>query len=165
MTRLWVLVLVQAMVAAASLVVEIVAGRMLAPYVGMSLYTWTSIIAVVLAGFSVGHWVGGRLAEWPEGAALRANGWAMLAAALTTGGAVLALRWSAAAVSFAGALLIIRPGSEAFQPAAIIALGWMTQEQTSLVVVDRGAVEGFVDWPTGHLLPGADAYVTVQQSQ
>jgi drug/metabolite transporter (DMT)-like permease len=32
-------------------------------------------------------------------------------------------RWSAAAVSFAGALLIIRPGSEAFQPAAIIALG------------------------------------------
>lgn len=39
MTRLWVLVLVQAMVAAASLVVEIVAGRMLAPYVGMSLYT------------------------------------------------------------------------------------------------------------------------------
>lgn len=98
MTRLWVLVLVQAMVAAASLVVEIVAGRMLAPYVGMSLYTWTSIIAVVLAGFSAGHWAGGRLAEWPEARALRANGWAMLAAALTTAGAVLALRGSAAAV-------------------------------------------------------------------
>ena len=40
---------------AASLTVEIVAGRMLAPYVGMSLYTWTSVIAVVLAGFSAGH--------------------------------------------------------------------------------------------------------------
>lgn len=58
-----VLVGVQAVVAAASLVVEIVAGRMLAPYVGMSLYTWTSVIAVALAGFSAGHWVGRRRAE------------------------------------------------------------------------------------------------------
>jgi predicted membrane-bound spermidine synthase len=47
---------------AGALVVEIVAGRMLAPYVGMSLYTWTAIIAVVLAGLSAGHWIGGRLA-------------------------------------------------------------------------------------------------------
>ncbi len=47
---------------AGGLVVEIVAGRLIAPYVGMSLYTWTAIIAVVLAGLSVGHWIGGRLA-------------------------------------------------------------------------------------------------------
>ena len=92
MHRLWVLVAIQATVAAASLVVEIVAGRMLAPYVGMSLYTWTSVIAVVLAGFSAGHWVGGRLAEWPADRALRANGWAMVLAALTTAGAVFLLR-------------------------------------------------------------------------
>jgi drug/metabolite transporter (DMT)-like permease len=32
-------------------------------------------------------------------------------------------RWSAAAVSLIGALFIIRPGTDAFQPAAIIALG------------------------------------------
>jgi len=92
MHRLGLLVAVQATVAAASLVVEIVAGRMLAPYVGMSLYTWTSVIAVVLAGFSAGHWVGGRLAEWTPDKALKANGWAMLAAALTTAGAVFVLR-------------------------------------------------------------------------
>jgi hypothetical protein len=55
----------QGVVSAASLVVEIVAGRMLAPHVGMSLYTWTAVIAVVLAGFSVGHWWGGRLANRP----------------------------------------------------------------------------------------------------
>jgi predicted membrane-bound spermidine synthase len=48
---------------AGGLVLEIVAGRLLAPYVGMSLYTWTAIIAVVLAGFSIGHWIGGRLAD------------------------------------------------------------------------------------------------------
>src|SRR3546814_1525513 len=53
---LWLLALMQGSVAAASLVVEIVAGRMLAPYLGMSLYTWTAVIAVVLAGFSLGHW-------------------------------------------------------------------------------------------------------------
>ena len=47
---------------AGGLIIEIVAGRLLAPYVGMSLYTWTAIIAVVLAGLSVGHWIGGALA-------------------------------------------------------------------------------------------------------
>lgn len=47
---------------AGGLVIEIVAGRLIAPYVGMSLYTWTAIIAVVLAGLSAGHWIGGRLA-------------------------------------------------------------------------------------------------------
>ena len=92
MRDLWLLVAIQATVAAASLVVEIVAGRMLAPYVGMSLYTWTSVIAVVLAGFSAGHWVGGRLAEWAPDRALRANGWAMLAASASTAGAVFILR-------------------------------------------------------------------------
>ena len=35
----------------------------MAPYLGMSLYTWTAIIAVVLAGFSAGHWFGGWIAE------------------------------------------------------------------------------------------------------
>jgi len=48
---------------ACGLIVEIVAGRLIAPYVGMSLYTWTAIIAVVLAGLSAGHWIGGRLAH------------------------------------------------------------------------------------------------------
>ena len=48
---------------ACGLIVEIVAGRLLAPYVGMSLYTWTAIIAVVLAGLSAGHWIGGQLAK------------------------------------------------------------------------------------------------------
>lgn len=47
---------------ACGLIIEIVAGRLIAPYVGMSLYTWTAIIAVVLAGLSGGHWLGGLLA-------------------------------------------------------------------------------------------------------
>lgn len=45
------------------LVIELVAGRILAPYVGVSLYTWTSIIGVVLAGISIGAWAGGAIAD------------------------------------------------------------------------------------------------------
>ena len=86
------LVILQGAISAASLVVEIVAGRMLAPYVGMSLYTWTSVIAVVLAGFSAGHWWGGRIAERPIQTALSYTGWLILAAALSTAVAVVLLR-------------------------------------------------------------------------
>jgi len=41
------------------MVLEITAGRLLAPFIGVSLYTWTSIIGVVLAGLSLGNWLGG----------------------------------------------------------------------------------------------------------
>lgn len=57
----WGLVVTVALVSAAALVVEILAGRMLAPYLGMSLHTWTGVIACVLAGLSAGHWLGGYL--------------------------------------------------------------------------------------------------------
>jgi spermidine synthase len=45
------------------MILELVAGRIIAPYVGVSLYTWTSVIGVILAGISLGNYVGGRLAD------------------------------------------------------------------------------------------------------
>jgi MFS family permease len=48
---------------AAVLMLEILAGRLLAPYVGISLETYTSIIGTVLAGIAAGAWVGGKLAD------------------------------------------------------------------------------------------------------
>lgn len=48
---------------AAVLVLEILAGRLMAPYVGVSLETFTGIIGVVLAGIAAGTAVGGRLAD------------------------------------------------------------------------------------------------------
>jgi MFS family permease len=45
------------------LVLELVAGRILAPTVGVSLYTWTAVIGVVLAGISLGSWIGGKIAD------------------------------------------------------------------------------------------------------
>lgn len=47
----------------AVLVLEILAGRLLAPYVGVRLETYTAVIGVVLAGISLGTWLGGRLAD------------------------------------------------------------------------------------------------------
>lgn len=49
------------------LVLEILAGRIVAPSLGISLYTWTSVIGVVLAGLSLGNWIGGRIADWRPG--------------------------------------------------------------------------------------------------
>lgn len=45
------------------LVIELVAGRVIARYLGQSLYTWTSIIGVILAGIALGNYVGGRLVD------------------------------------------------------------------------------------------------------
>ncbi len=49
--------------AACVLVLEIAAGRLLAPYVGVSLTTYTGIIGAILAGIALGAWVGGRAAD------------------------------------------------------------------------------------------------------
>lgn len=83
----------------AALVVEIVASRLLAPYVGMSLYTWTAVIAVVLAGLSIGHWIGGVLAGRGDvGAGCRWVALALAAAGLTTLASLVLLRPLAAPV-------------------------------------------------------------------
>ncbi|HUG47017.1 MAG TPA: fused MFS/spermidine synthase [Candidatus Limnocylindria bacterium] len=47
----------------AVLVLEILAGRLLAPYVGVTLETYTGIIGTVLAGIALGTWLGGRAAD------------------------------------------------------------------------------------------------------
>lgn len=90
--RLWI-ALTMLMSSAASMALEITAGRLLAPYVGMSLYSWTAIIAVVLAGLSLGHWVGGWLADRPGRS--RIVGLALAAAALTSFLSIPVLRQSA----------------------------------------------------------------------
>lgn len=47
----------------ALMVLELVAGRLMAPSLGVSLYTWTSVIAVILLGIALGNFVGGRIAD------------------------------------------------------------------------------------------------------
>ena len=49
--------------AACIMTVEILSTRLVARYLGSSLYTWTSAIGVVLAGISLGNYLGGRIAD------------------------------------------------------------------------------------------------------
>ncbi len=52
---------------ASIMVLELVAGRVVARYIGQSLYTWTAIIGLVLAGISLGNYLGGRIADRASG--------------------------------------------------------------------------------------------------
>ena len=45
------------------MVLELTASRLIAKHVGNSLYTWTSVIGVVLAGITIGNFLGGWLAD------------------------------------------------------------------------------------------------------
>jgi len=71
---------------ASIMVVEITAGRLIGTHLGNSLYTWTSIIGVVLAGMSLGNYTGGRMADrWsPE----HILGWLFFASSLACVGAL-----------------------------------------------------------------------------
>jgi spermidine synthase len=66
------------------MILELVAGRIVAPYVGVSLYTWTSVIGVVLAGITLGNYLGGWLAD--RYASLRMLGGVLLLAGLSSFG-------------------------------------------------------------------------------
>ncbi len=91
----------------AVLVLEILAGRLLAPYVGVSLETFTGIIGVVLAGIATGTWLGGWMADRIEPRRL-------LPGALVLGGAA-----SIAAVPIIRAL---GPSVQQATPSAIVFL-------------------------------------------
>lgn len=48
---------------AALMVVEVLGTRIIAPFLGASLYSWSSVIAVVLGSLSAGYWYGGKIAD------------------------------------------------------------------------------------------------------
>jgi len=57
-----------------SMALELTASRLLAPNLGVSIYTWTGIIGVVLAGITVGNSLGGWIADrWPRRSTLGAS--------------------------------------------------------------------------------------------
>jgi len=76
---MWISCLLAFISSACTLVIELIAGRIMAPYIGVSLYTWTSVIGVVLAGMSVGNFAGGLVAD-------RFASWRALALIFIAGG-------------------------------------------------------------------------------
>lgn len=45
------------------MILELVGSRVLAPYLGTSIFVWTSLIGIILASISVGYWLGGKIAD------------------------------------------------------------------------------------------------------
>ncbi|RPI77729.1 MAG: MFS transporter, partial [Planctomycetaceae bacterium] len=75
------------------MVVELCASRLIASYLGSSLYTWTSVIGVVLAGISIGNYLGGWIADrFPPHKAL---GWQFLVSGLATASVLILNRVAA----------------------------------------------------------------------
>ena len=77
--RFWIVIALILVLSAVGLTYEIAAGRVLAPFFGTSLLTWTAVIATVLAGFSVGSAWGGLVAERPRPQAVRVARLALVA--------------------------------------------------------------------------------------
>ena len=120
-------VLLAATVGAALLVVEIAAARLASDRLGSSIYTWTAVIGVVLAGVAVGNVIGGRLADRHPPRALLAT---LLGAAAV---ATLWLAWAPSVLDHGHRLeatlswplrVLLAVGAATFAPS--VALGTLT---------------------------------------
>ncbi|NKX44618.1 fused MFS/spermidine synthase [Roseicyclus persicicus] len=117
--RFWTAIGLITVLSATGLTYEIAAGRVLAPFFGTSLLTWTTVIATVLAGFSLGNAIGGLLAERERRAALRGVRAALIATAVLAALSplVLGLLYSWGARGTGGMLLSV---ILAFFPASVL---------------------------------------------
>ncbi|HET7769530.1 MAG TPA: fused MFS/spermidine synthase [Chloroflexota bacterium] len=127
-----------------TLVLEIVAGRVLAPAIGVSLYTWTTVIGVVLAGVAVGNYAGGRIART---AGVRALAGLFLTTAIAVWLAAAHLRMVDLPSALSGvqplARLVLLVGGYFFTPSFL--LGMVTPLVAQLMLRERaeaGAVVG-----------------------
>jgi spermidine synthase len=48
------------------MMLEILGGRLLAPYFGYSVYQWGALIGVVMAALACGYWLGGQVGDGPQ---------------------------------------------------------------------------------------------------
>lgn len=48
---------------AAVMIYELVGSRVLAPYVGTSIFVWSSLIGVIMGSLALGYWLGGKIAD------------------------------------------------------------------------------------------------------
>ena len=119
----WFVVVAVFVAAASVLVLEIVAGRILAPYVGVSLQTFTGIIGTILAAIALGAWLGGRFAD-------RHDPDRILGPLLIAGGVL--------AIVTPAFVHVFGPSVQGESPVVIVLLGVIQQSPTLFLVL--GAV-------------------------
>lgn len=121
---------------AAVLVLEILAGRLLAPYVGVTLSTFTGIIGTILAGISIGAWLGGRAADRRDARSL--IGPVLIAGAVAAVAGVPLVSLLGPGLQAGGALaIVILAFSGFFLPAAL----WSTVTPLVVKVLLRSTEE------------------------
>ena len=146
--------------AACVLVLEIAAARLLAPYVGVSLTTTTSIIGVILAGIAGGAWAGGRAADrvGPDrllGPLFIAGGVGAIAAVPITGLLGPALAGSGPDASFLLSLIaFVLPAALLSAVAPVIVRATLRDVEGSGTVVGRLSAVGTAGALTGTFLTG-----------
>ncbi|MDG4861955.1 fused MFS/spermidine synthase [Streptomyces sp. T-3] len=115
----WAAALLVAGATAAVLLLEVLASRLVAPYVGINLQVNSAVIGIALAAIALGAWGGGRLAD-------RHNPASLLGGLLVAGGVATLLvlpliRWAGKALNGTSPLAIILLASLAiFIPALLL---------------------------------------------
>jgi spermidine synthase len=124
---------------AAVLVVELVALRLLAPYLGLTLETNTIVIGVALTAIAVGSWWGGRLADLVP--ARRLIGPLLIVSGVSVAATPFLVR--GAAESADGSLLLLAAGLSLFVPGALLSAITPAVTKLRLSTIDEtGTVVG-----------------------
>lgn len=138
--RFWTTIGLILVLSVVGLTYEIAAGRVLAPFFGTSLVTWTTVIATVLAGFSLGSALGGLVAEREHHAAVRSIRLALIATAMlmALSPTVLAMLYAIGARGTGGMVLAV---VAAFFPASVL-ISFPSPYLAKLAVEARPGREG-----------------------
>ena len=126
------------------MVIELIAARILAPYIGVSLYTWTSIIGIILTGIALGNYLGGKIADkYASSLVLMAI---FFASGLTTIAILPATKYFASASWFDNLPLmvnfVLKTGCIFFIPAIILSM--VSPMVIKLTLADLGKTGGVV---------------------
>jgi spermidine synthase len=162
----------------AVLVVEIVALRLLAPYLGLTLETSTMVIGIALTAIALGSWLGGKIADQVDPRRL-------LGPSMGVSGAVVALtpavlrttaEWAPAMLLLIASLTILVPGALLSAVTPIVTKLRLTSLAETGTVVGRlsgvgtvGAIFGTVltgfvlvsRWPVSGILIGLGTLLVV----
>jgi spermidine synthase len=141
---------------AAVLVVEIVALRLLAPYLGLTLETSTMVIGIALTAIALGSWLGGRIAD-------QVNPRRLIGPSLGVSGTVVALtpvvlrttaEWAPAMLLLIASLTVLVPGALLSAVTPIVTKLRLTSLAETGTVVGRLSGVGTVGAIVGTVVTG-----------